>query len=370
MKTKYGKPLREYLICNANPVYLVNFEDSQIFQSAIVETNILITQKSKWDKHLIATNVTKDFNNYQSLTDYTDRNGTALENPDINGWVIGDKATLDLKRKIEAGSIPIKNLNLSINFGIKTGYNEAFIIDEETKRRLCREDPKSINILKPLLRGRDTQKWYHNFANKWLINSHNGIKIKGLRSINVVHDYPAIYEHLKKYQKKLEERQDKGNHWTNLRNCAYLEDFDKEKIIWGELSDKPKFAYDAGRFYEEATLFIMTGGEIKYLLAILNSQLSAWYFNLISTSSGMGTNRWKKYKIELFPIKNTSKSEQQPFVDIVNKILELNNNDDYSLNPHKQSEVREYEKQIDKFVYELYRLTPEEVALVEKESQR
>jgi type II restriction/modification system DNA methylase subunit YeeA len=192
-----------------------------------------------------------------------------------------------------------------------------------------------------------------------LINTHNGIKSIGLERIDVEVDYPTVYEHLKSFSPKVEVRSDQGDHWSNLRNCAYLEDFEKEKIIWGEISDKPKFAYDEDQFFAEATTFLMTGGQLKFLLAILNSKVSEWYFNLIGTTTGMGTNRWKKYKIELLPIQSPSVQQEQALVRIVDEILALKKQ-----NP--QSDTTALEAEIDQHVYALYGLTAEEIGMIEQ----
>ncbi len=101
-------------------------------------------------------------------------------------------------------------------------------------------------------------------------------------------------------------RKKTNNQWFETQDSiAYWKDFEKPKIVWGEISDQPKFAFDDSNYYAEVTTFLMTGEKLKYLLAILNSRLSEWYFNQISTTTGMGTNRWKKYKIEMLPIKET-----------------------------------------------------------------
>ena len=123
-------------------------------------------------------------------------------------------------RKIECGSTLLENFNVTINFGIKTGFNKAFLIDEQTKNYLISKDVKNNEIIVPILRGRDVSRYSHRFSNVWLINTHNGFK--GIKPVDVIKDYPSIYDYLKQYQKQLQKRQDQGKHWTNLRNCAYL----------------------------------------------------------------------------------------------------------------------------------------------------
>ncbi|MFN9018051.1 MAG: TaqI-like C-terminal specificity domain-containing protein, partial [Pseudanabaena sp.] len=254
----------------------------------------------------------------------------------------------------------LKDFKIVINFGIKTGYNEAFIINEQTKGELVSKSPDSINIIKPILRGRDLKKYTYEFSGMYLLNTHNGVVKNNIERIKVKEDYPLIYDYLASFMPQVEQRQDKGKHWTNLRNCAYLEDFEKPKIIWGEISDKPKFAFDDSNYYAEATTFLMTGEKLKYLLGILNSKLSEWYFNQISTTTGMGTNRWKKYKIEIFPIKEPTEIEESSLEKLVDEILTAKKGD-------RHADTSELEKAIDRLVYKLYQLTYHEVKIIDPE---
>ncbi len=153
-------------------------------------------------------------------------------------------------------------------------------------------------------------------------------------------------------------RDDQGNYWWELRSCAYYDEFEKEKIIWGELSDQQKFAFDDQEYYSNNTIFFITGNNIKYLLAILNSQVAKWYFNEISTSSGMGTNRWLKYKVEQLPIKNIHEQDHQSIIFLVDQIITAK-----KLDP--KADTTALETEIDQLVYQLYELTAEEIKIIE-----
>ncbi|TBX64783.1 type II restriction endonuclease, partial [Flavobacterium silvisoli] len=128
----------------------------------------------------------------------------------------------------------MKEWDVNIYRGILTGYNEAFIINQETRDKLIAASSKNDEIIRPILRGRDIKKYDIHFSNLYLINAHNGVKEKGTKRIDVVNDYPVIYEHLKHFQSKLESRSDKGDHWSNLRNCAYIDIFTGPKLIYPE----------------------------------------------------------------------------------------------------------------------------------------
>ncbi|HMS98897.1 MAG TPA: TaqI-like C-terminal specificity domain-containing protein [Saprospiraceae bacterium] len=358
LRAIYGELLKKHFIDNLQPIALMNIEDVQIFEEATVESNIITLKRFSDSKSFPVVNLSKDYILGDSLTEYFYKHKFEFTPSSTSEWFIGNQSNGMLKSKIENGSKLLKEFNIDINRGFLTGLNEAFIINESKKNELIKKDSRNNDIIKPILRGRDLKKYYYTFENVYLINSHNGIKSIGLKRIDSEVEYPTIYEHLKSFSPKIEIRFDKGDHWSNLRNCAYLKDFEKEKIIWGEISDKPKFAYDDNKYFAEATTFLMTGEKLKFLLAILNSKVSEWYFNLIGTTTGMGTNRWKKYKIELLPIKVPSAEQENEIEKIVNKILVIK----------KQSptaDTTNLESQIDHLVYELYGLTEEEIDIVE-----
>ncbi len=268
----------------------------------------------------------------------------------VESWVILSSLEQSIRSKIELVGTPLKDWDIDIYRGVLTGYNEAFIIDRETKEKLIKEDSKSAEIIRPILRGRDIKRYGYEFANLWLINTHNGVKEKNIKAIDV-EDYPAVKKHLDKFYPELEKRQDKGYTPYNLRNCAYIEDFYKQKIIWGEISDKSKFALDNEAFFPEATSFLMVGDKLKYILAMLNSRLGEWVFNQIGTTTGVGTNRWKKYTLEKLSVKMPTELEQIHVEQMIDNIIETHS-------------IDEIEK-LDKYICQLYKLSQEEVEFIE-----
>jgi adenine-specific DNA-methyltransferase len=358
LRAIYGDLLKKYFTQNMHPICLLNIEDIQVFEEATVESNIITLNKNKNTLPFLVANLSANYDVGSSLSNYFAANSFEFKIPETAEWTIGNEQTGALKLKIERNSKLLKEFNIRINFGIKTGYNAAFIIDEEVKNELINSDPNCVEIIKPILRGRDLKKYSYEFGNCYLINTHNGIKLKNILRVDVEKDYPIIFNHLNKFLPNIEIRYDKGDHWSNLRNCAYLEDFEKPKIVWGEISDKPKFAYDDSNYYAEATTFILTGERLKYLLAVLNSRVSEWYFNQIGTTTGMGTNRWKKYKIELLPIKLPSDEDELKIVNLVNQLLQ-------SKQQNPTANTAALEAEIDQLVYQLYGLTDEEIKIVE-----
>ncbi|MDR1022736.1 MAG: class I SAM-dependent DNA methyltransferase [Prevotellaceae bacterium] len=261
-----------------------------------------------------------------------------------DSWVILSPIEQQIKAKIEAVGTPLKDWDIQIYRGILTGYNEAFIIDGKKKDELIAEDPKSAEIIRPILRGRDIKRYGYDFADLWLINTHNGIKEKGIKPINI-DDYPAIKKHLDKYFPELKKRADKGNTPYNLRNCAYIEDFSKQKIVWLTITDSPKFAMDSSKSICLNSVFFMTGSDYLYIiLASLNSKLIEWYFDGICVSTGEGTNKWEKFVVERIPIPKPDKQIEQQ----IEKLLLLKKH-----------------KEIDKLIYNMYGLSEKEINFIE-----
>ncbi len=194
------------------------------------------------------------------------------------------------------------------------------------------------------MRGRDIKRYGYNWANLWIINTHNGIKGKLARI--EVNEYPAIKAHLDQYWDKISKRADKGDTPYNLRNCVYMEDFSKQQIIWIELSDEPKFAL-VENITSLNTIFFMTGKHILHVLGLLNSKLITWYFHrCIGTTSGVGTNRWLKYTIEQIPMVTANK-KLEFMVSSISKRYKIDVN-----------------IAIDNFICKLYTLTEEEMDFI------
>lgn len=359
MRAIYGRPLISYISKNSQPLLLLNIEDTQVFEEATVESNIITLKKCKGLNDFNVSTLGKDYKFGSSLEDYFKSHKFSFKPSESSEWIIGDEIASSLKSKIENGSILLGKLGLTINFGIKTGYNEAFIVDKSKYDELVMNDRKSTEILRSIVRGRDLSKYSCRPSELWMITTFPSL------DLNIKH-YPAIEKHLLSFGKnRLEQSGNKGsrkkthNKWFETQDSiSYWRDFENPKIIWGEISDDPKFAFDDSNLFAEATTFLMTGKNLKFLLAILNSNVSAWYFNQISTTTGMGTNRWKKYKIQLLPIKEISESKQKPFTNLVDEILKAKKK-------NVDADTTDLEKEIDQLVYELYGLTEEEIKIVE-----
>ena len=215
-------------------------------------------------------------------------------------------------------------------------------------------DPGSAEILKPVLRGRDIARYRANWASLWLIDTHNGFG--DVQPINV-DEYPAVKAHLDGFFPELVLRKDKGITPYNLRNCAYHGSFALEKAIWIELVDRGRFAYDDSGMFIEATAFMITGEQIKYLCAFLNSRLGHWYILKTAPTSGMGVSRWKKVYVESIPV-------VVPELSMIVEIQTLVNLASSGMAPDENRQTQ-IEKRIDALVYEAYGLSADEAHCIE-----
>ena len=240
-------------------------------------------------------------------------------------------------------------MDIQINYGIKTGFNEAFIVSDIMRKQLIEEDPKSAEIIRPILRGKDIKRYDYNFAEKWLINSHNGLKGSGLKPIKI-DDYPAVKRHLNKFYPELKKRTDQGDTIYNLRNCAYMEDFFRQKIIFQEMVQEPSFILDnEGKFMCLDTARIITGQNLEVVLAVLNSKIFFYSVKLFYGGGALGEKgiRMKHTFFENFPMPNL-------------KIDQVNNIQRIIKNPSESNL-----KEIDSMLYKSFLLSEEEINAIE-----
>ena len=239
-------------------------------------------------------------------------------------WVILSPIEQSIKQKIEAVGTPLKDWDINIYRGVLTGCNEAFIISTEKRDEIlanCQtedERKRTEELIRPILRGRDIKRYGYNWANLWLINSHNGIRGK-LERIHI-EDYPAVKEHLDQYWDKISKRADKGDTPYNLRNCAYLEDFSKPKIIYPNMTKYMPFVYDEKALLTNQKCFIITGENMAYLTAFLNSSLFKFCFRDSFPELLGGTRELSKIFFDKIPVKKVSPEIDVKFNNLVSEL--------------------------------------------------
>ena len=363
MKSQYGDNLRSYLYSNTNPLLLIDFNQMRLFDNAVVETNILLFKKEKNTCRCMACSFLNHSREtvLENLSASVTKESCFCKFSKNDSWTIGEKNEQNIKERIEKQGLLLSQWAVTIYRGITTGCNAGFIIDDWTRKDIysrAKEDEIGLldNTIFPILQGRNLKKYSYTYSNKYMIVAPKGYcidRVPTLKAFMLTH-YDALSS------------KSGNNEWYELQASpseTMLRNMHKEKILWGEISDKAKFTYDDGQFFAEATSFMMTTNDknvsLKYLLAILNSTLSEWYFHKIATTTGMGTNRWKKYKLEQLPVVKPAKDQESEIVALVEQILDkktINSNADTS----------NLEHQIDILVYNLYNLTPEEIAIIEQ----
>ncbi|EGN9065377.1 class I SAM-dependent DNA methyltransferase, partial [Campylobacter coli] len=280
----YGEALREFLLKNVKVLEYTDLNGIKVFDSATVDTSILCFEKSKSKdnkfKYLALSNeilktCAYDIGLYKDFAEFS-QNSLSKES-----FTFSDENTSALKAKIERIGTPLKEWQgLNIYRGILTGYNEAFIITTEKRNEIlanCKDEAekeRTAKLIRKMLRGRDIKRYIYEWAGLWVINAHNGYKNQNgekVEAINIEY-YPSLKKHFDEFYPQLEKRADKGLTPYNLRNCAYIEEFEREKIVYSEIVRKPQFYLDTKlNFYAEATSFILTGENLKYLIAFLNN---------------------------------------------------------------------------------------------------
>lgn len=340
MRAGYGEKLRDYFAKNVNPKLLVDFAGVKVFESATVDTNILLFEKGKNEgKTLSCTTTTLTKDGLSNLSDFVKQNSCISNFDTSNSWVILSPIEQSIKSKIEKIGTPLKDWDINIYRGVLTGYNDAFIISGEKRDEIlanCKneiERKKTAELIRPILRGRDIKRYEYNFADLYLINTHNGVKEKNIPRIDIK-DYPAIKKHLDEYWEKIEKRADQGDTPYNLRNCAYMDEFFQPHIGYCEIGIEMDACMIESGIFINNKIYMVTGKHLEFLIIFFNSKL----FNKIilqsaNVTGGKGVDFMNKIHC-IIP-------NQQQIAE-AKKLLKNNSTD--------------YEK--DEFINNIYNLTP------------
>ncbi|MEJ8617542.1 class I SAM-dependent DNA methyltransferase [Helicobacter pylori] len=366
-RAKYGAKLREWLLKKTTIVSYMELNALKVFESAAVDTSIMNFIKQDPPKE-------SEFKYYEPTPD--DKNDLKSTRPlsmkqnalSTESFIFANATLLDLRDKMESIGTPLKDWDIQINYGIKTGANEAFIITTEKREEIlnaCKtqeERKRTEALIKPILRGKDIKRYSYEWAGEWLINTHNGYTsaLKSKIPPIDIEKYPATKAHLDAHWNTIATRCDQGDTPYHLRNCAYLEDFEKEKIVWAEMTDEPRFIYDNKGFYTNQTCYFIARDD-KYLFAILNSKVIYFFMRQMASNLGEGAFRWIKQFIERLPIPKITEKNQEladKITDGAKQILALKEKD-------PKANTQGLEKEIDALVYQLYNLTDEEIKTIE-----
>ncbi len=320
MRAGYGEKLRKFLASQVDTESVLDFGMAQNFGAATTYTCITRFYRQPPDDRIRSCYVTDDRAAMADPAEYFEANLVVQPNLSAEPWVVISKERQAIKSLVEAQGVPLKKWDIDINYGIKTGFNDAFYITSEQRDAIIAEDPKCEELIVPLLRGRNVQRYGTNWNGEYMINAHNGIREKGIPPVDVKRDYPAIWNHLCQWEEKLQKRQDKGDHWSNLRNCAYVEEFSKPKIIYPNMTKFLPFYYDRdeGFFTNDKGFILSTQGDsVAYLAAFLNSALFKYCFRDNFPELMGNTYEVRKIFVDIIPVKKPSPTEAELFEKLV-----------------------------------------------------
>ena len=255
------------------------------------------------------------------MSDFVQQQHSICNFSNEESWVILSPIEQSIKQKIESVGTPLKDWDIKIYRGVLTGYNDAFIISTEKRDEIlanCQTEEERIRtaeLIRPILRGRDIKRYGYDWANLWLINTHNGIK--GVKPRIDINDYPAVKAHLDQYWDKISKRADKGDTPYNLRNCAYLDDFLLPKLIYPETTQGAFFAYDETGLFLDKTCFMMISKHARYLQATLSSQLFEFAYKRIFSSVELGQHgfQYNKHALIKLPVKKFNERDSVAYSD-------------------------------------------------------
>jgi hypothetical protein len=366
MRAGYGKNTRVLLTTEAMPKIVIDFCDLPIFDATTYPAVLLLEKRrpTEQDMTSAATFTTEEQLSHieEALESISFRMSITSLRPE--GWSLEQPEILALMEKLRKSGTPLgEYVQGRFYYGIKTGLNEAFVIDAATRNRLISEDPKSEELIKPWLRGRDIKRWKAEWAGLYLITIPSSANRKwpwsdekaeqGARAI-FEKTYPAIHNHLSQWEGKLIKRDDQGKFWWELRSCAYYKEFEGPKIIYPNITKTNIFAFDTSSTLTNQKCFIIPTNNLC-LLAILNSKLAMQWFTATLPLLRGGFFEPSAIFMEKFPVLTTSETQAPILIDLVETIL---------ANPDSP-DVPRLEAETNNLVYALYNLTPEEIVIVE-----
>jgi len=372
MRANYGEPLRRFLK-SQNIYEIIDFGDLPVFETATTYPCIMIAGKPGTENDQIRLTIPETIK-FTSLSGYVEQNHSFLNKNSLNdeGWSLaGDAANAVIAKILKAGKPLGEYVNRKIYRGVLTGLNEAFVIDRETRDRLIAEDPGSEEIIKPFLAGRDIKRYQEPSSAKFLIFARRGIEIK---------NYPAILRHLEHFKTQLTPKPKdwKGTDWKGRKPGSYkwyeLQDaidyageFEKPKIILPEIALRMQATLDTKSCFSGDTTYIIPVDD-KYLLGILNSNIFHFCFSNVSSSIRGGYLRFKRQYLENIPIVESVESRDK-MVEYVNLMLQLHMDLGHAnlISQKEQliAKLNHFETRINELVYRIYRLTDEEIGIVE-----
>lgn len=357
----YGSRLQQTLKNEVSLKEIIDFRDLPIFDSTTYPAVILLEKAQPSEENTFQAAVFTEESQLEDVSLSFPKAAFSMQRSDLDdgGWLLAPTDVTALRRKLRNAGTPLgEYVNGRFYYGIKTGLNDAFVIDGTTRERLISEDPKCAEIIKPWLRGKDIKRWHARWSGLYVIFTRRGVDINR---------YPSVKGHLEKYRHELEPKknssQKKGRKpgsykWFEIQdNIAYHEEFECPKIVWGNLAKFPKFSYDSGSYVSAPANIIPTAD--TFLLAILNSPVCEWLISLNAAERFGGYLEFKPMYVGQVPVPHCSEADRERLSAWVQAILKAKRGD-------SEADVSELESKINEEVYKFYDLTADEIALIEE----
>ena len=355
MRAGYGEKIRQFFVDHTDAKLLIDFAGVKVFDSATVDTNVLLFSKST-SRHQTACAVAnkKHKNCIDNLRIFVQQERVMCDFNTADSWVILSPIEQSIKRKIEAVGIPLKDWDINIYRGVLTGCNEAFIINSTKRKEIlancqsAEEKERTEELIRPILRGKDIKRYGYVDNGRYLINTHNGVKGKIPRVD--INDYPAVKAHLDQFWDKISKRSDKGDTPYNLRNCAYLDLFFQPHICWKAVGRNLTFSIaPSGTFLTAPASFISAGNRNDYILAYLCSKVGRYFIYQNSDTTGAGDIMLNIQSLVQFPIPPIINME------IIGKCKEIQN--------HFSHDIQDT---LDSLIFDSYRFSKDEIEEIER----
>lgn len=378
MRTAYGKKTRAFFAKNTNPKLIIDFGNLDVFENATVVTNILLLQVSKNEgKSVCCSTNNQPKETLSQLTSFVLNNSAESSFWEDEPWSILTPQELSIKRKMEKVGIPIKDSSYTINYGVKTGFNDAFIITSSKREELLsactdEERERTNKVIKPMLRGKDIKRYVNDETDLYIIfipwhfplhldGSIKGVSVRAEKLFS--QNYPVLYKHFNQYKDDLSNRNKAETgvryEWYAMQRWGanYWKDFEKEKIVWGNLNLTPTYSSASSGVVISAPSTMITPYD-ETVFAILNSKLGDFYIRQIGVTRNGGYFEYKPMFIEQLPIISPKLEDRQIIESLVLSILKAK-----QMNPN--ANTSDAEREIDQIIYRLYGLTEEEIEIVE-----
>jgi hypothetical protein len=377
MRTNYAEPLRKWLK-EQEIEEIIDFGDLPVFEQATTYPCIIRISKKKITNYFMATKI--HLLSFSSLTDYVFENQYQVNQQKLEdkGWSLSSENTQKLLEKIQSKGISLENyVERKVFYGIKTGYNDAFVIDKSIKKYLISEDPRSAELIKPFLIGRNIKRYSIPINDSYLILIPRGWTREKSNCVRDAwgwfeHNYPAIAKHLLPYADAASKRYDQGEYWWELRACDYYSEFERPKIVYPNICSKPEFTLELTKSFTNQKCFIIPIAD-KYLLGILNSSVCFFMFRLIlpKLRGDFFEPSYIYFKdFSIHPINFSDEKDKSLYakmISLVDRMLSLHKQ--FPRTPQEkemlQRDIESTDHAINFLVYQLYGLTEEEIMIVE-----